>query len=328
MPFFSRSGRSAAGGDTLRLFFATDIHGSDLCFRKFLNAAKFYNASVLILGGDITGKSIVPIEQSAKGWRTRYGERDYKCETERELREVEQMIRDKGQYSYVAERDEITRLNDESYRETVFVRLAVESMERWMCLADDRLRGGGVQCYVTPGNDDFWEIDATIKASETVQFVEGRSVTLDDKHVMVTTGYSNITPWHSPRELEEPELEARLEAMGISVRDPANVLAGIHAPPHGTTLDLAPEIGPDLRPKVGLGGAHAVHVGSPAVRSWIERRQPLCALHGHVHESKGAEMLGQTLCINPGSQYYDGTLMGALVELGDKTVARHQLVSG
>ena len=46
-----------------RICFVTDVHGSERCFRKFLNTAKFYDAQYLILGGDITGKTLVPIER-------------------------------------------------------------------------------------------------------------------------------------------------------------------------------------------------------------------------------------------------------------------------
>ena len=73
---------------------------------------------------------------------------------------------------------------------------------------------------MTPGNDDFWEIDEPLLQAERVQFVEGRRVRLDDHHEMITTGYSNITPWRSPRELPEPELAERIQAMFAGVEDP------------------------------------------------------------------------------------------------------------
>ena len=45
----------------LRIYFATDLHGSEVCFRKFLAAARVYEADVIILGGDFAGKAIVPV---------------------------------------------------------------------------------------------------------------------------------------------------------------------------------------------------------------------------------------------------------------------------
>ena len=50
-----------AGAATLDLYYASDVHGSDQCWRKFLGAGRFYGVSALIMGGDLTGKAIVPI---------------------------------------------------------------------------------------------------------------------------------------------------------------------------------------------------------------------------------------------------------------------------
>ena len=172
MRLFGTRGRVAEKADVL-LFFATDLHGSDLCFRKFLNAGKFYNATHLIIGGDITGKSLVPVLRSAKGWSARLGDRDHRCVTERELEDLQQAIRDSGQYPVVGDQEELRALENEAHRAEVFTRSVVESMARWMSLADERLQGTGIQCFVTPGNDDFWEVDAVIQASQTVQFAEG-----------------------------------------------------------------------------------------------------------------------------------------------------------
>jgi len=326
--FGSRKGGGTASKRQTLVFFATDLHGSDVCFRKFLNAGKFYSATHLIVGGDITGKTLVPILHAGGQWVTKLGDREYRCSTQRELDGVQQMIRDHGQYPLVGEQDELQALADEPTRARVFAQAVVEGMTRWMELADSRLRGSGIQCYVTPGNDDFWEIDPVIQASETVQMVESQCVSLDDKHEMVTTGFSNVTPWHTEREETEDKLEKRLEHLWSQVSDPSNVVAVIHVPPIGTALDVAPELGPDLEMKMSAGGPRMTHVGSTAVRSWIEAHQPLCGLHGHVHESRAAESIGRTLCLNPGSEYGAGVLDGALVVLGDGCIESHQFVSG
>jgi Icc-related predicted phosphoesterase len=322
--------RDGAANDPRRtlIFFATDIHGSDVCFKKFINAGKFYGASHLIVGGDITGKSLVPIRERSNGWFARFGDRDYSCSTEDELAELVQAIRDVGQYPYVGADDEIDALADEEFRTKAFTRAVVEGMQRWMDLADERLEGTGIQCYITPGNDDFWEIDPVIQASQAVQYVEGQRVRINERHEMVTTGYSNVTPWKTEREVSEGELAARLDKMWASVEDPSNTLAVIHVPPVGTALDVAPELGPELNLKMGSGGLTMTHVGSTAVRSWIEEKQPLCGLFGHVHEAKAAETLGRTVCLNPGSEYTSGVLAGALVAVGDGRVLSYQFVSG
>ena len=51
----------------MRIFYASDIHGSDRCWRKFLNSAGFYSADALVLGADLTGKAIVPLVEGADG---------------------------------------------------------------------------------------------------------------------------------------------------------------------------------------------------------------------------------------------------------------------
>jgi uncharacterized protein len=329
MGLFSRGrGDRSRSSQGLRLFFATDVHGSDRCFRKFLNAGKFYDVQHLILGGDITGKVLIPIVRTPRGWSVHYADHEYIDIGDGERIELEKRIRDNGHYPVTGERDELEALADEGYREEVFTRTVVDNISRWVDMAEERLRGTGIRCYITPGNDDFPEIDAPLQGSDVVEFVEGRCVRIGDGHEMITTGYSNITPWDSPRELDEPELRARIEAMFAEVVDPPNLLAVLHPPPYGTDLDKAPELDEGLRVQMEGNEPRLASVGSKAVRAFIEERQPLIGLHGHVHESKAAERLGATLCLNPGSEYTLGTLCGALVVLGDRTVVSHQFIVG
>jgi uncharacterized protein len=326
---FTRRQRTESRGSTdLRLFFATDVHGSERCFRKFLNAGKFYGVEHLILGGDITGKVLIPIVRTPRGWSAHYSDHEYIDIGNGERIDLEKRIRDNGQYPIVGERDELEALEDEAHRETVFTHAVVESITRWVELAEERLRGSGIRCYITPGNDDFPEIDAPLKGSDVVEFVEGRCLRISDNHEMITTGFSNITPWDSPRELDEPQLRACIDAMFAEVADPPNLLAVLHPPPFGTDLDKAPELTVDLVVRMQGNEPKLTSVGSTAVRSFIEERQPLVGLHGHVHESKAAAYLGSTLCLNPGSEYTQGTLCGALVSLGDRSIVSHQFVVG
>jgi Icc-related predicted phosphoesterase len=321
-------GRESSRVPGTRLFFATDVHGSDRCFRKFINAGRFYDVDHIILGGDITGKSLVPIERTARGHRAQFLDHRYEDLDARGLAEVEQLIRDHGQYPIVGERDELEALHDEEYRERAFRAAAVAGIARWVAFAEQRLRGSGIRCFVTPGNDDFHEIDAPLQGSDVVEFVEGRLVSLDERHAMITTGYSNRTPWDTPRELDEDALADRIDAMAEGVSDATNLVAVLHAPPRDSELDQAPEIDRDFRVQMEGGSPRLMSVGSSAVRSFVERVQPLIGLHGHVHESKGSQRIGRTLCINPGSEYTEGTLCGALVTLGDGEVLAHQLVVG
>ena len=311
-----------------RLCFVTDVHGSERCFKKFLNAGKFYDVQYLILGGDITGKTLVPIERSRGGWWARYNDHEYVDLTERERDELAQRIRDNGQYPVVGDRDELLALFAEDRREQTFREVVVASMRRWMELADERLAGSGIRCFVNPGNDDFWEIDDVLRTARSVEFVEGRCVRLGDKYELITTGYSNITPWHSPREEEEDQLARRIDAMFAEVEDPANLVAVLHCPPRGTELDQAPVVDSELRVKMSGGDVRMGPVGSTAVSDFIREHQPLLGLHGHVHESKAAQRLGRTLCLNPGSEYTAGILNCAIVTLYDEAEPEYQFTSG
>ena len=228
MGVFNRTRR--AGSATARIFFATDVHGSDVCFRKFLNAGRFYDVQYLLLGGDITGKAIVPIERRPGGWTVSFLDDTFHDLTESEVAAVEKRVCDAGFYPMRGERDELLALEDEEHRERMFTDLIVQRIQDWVTLAEDRLRGTGIRCFVTPGNDDFFEIDAALAGSDVVEFVEGRCVQLDDGHEMITTGYSNLTPWNSPRELDEEALGERIDAMYANVRDPENLVAVLHRP--------------------------------------------------------------------------------------------------
>jgi uncharacterized protein len=311
----------------MRIFFATDIHGSERCFRKFLNAGKFYNADHLVLGGDITGKVLVPIIREPGGFRCDYNDRTYVDLTESERADLERLIRDNGQYPIVGEYDELKALTDETERERAFRRVVLDSIAHWVELAEDRLRGSGVRCFITPGNDDYTEVDDALQGSDVVEYVEGRCVALDDDHEMITTGYSNITPWRSPRELTEEELQRYVERMASSVAEPAHMIAVLHPPPFGTELDKAPEIDEEFRVQMEGGQPKMTSVGSTAVRAVLEEYQPLLGLHGHVHESRAAQRLGRTTCINPGSEYTTGTLLCAIVSVRGERVD-YQFVAG
>jgi Icc-related predicted phosphoesterase len=316
-----------ASQPALRIFFATDIHGSELCLRKFLNAGKFYGVNHLILGGDITGKVLVPIIRNGHGYRAEYNDRSYTELTETERAGLEQLIRDNGQYPVVGEHDELAALADPKVRADAFRRVVLESIARWIALAEQRLAGAGIRCFITPGNDDYTEVDEALKGSDVVEYVEGRCVTLESGHEMITTGYSNLTPWRSPREMDEAELQAYIERMADEVADRSRMIAVLHAPPYGTELDKAPEIDEHFRVQMDGGSPRLASVGSHAVRTVLDEYQPLLSLHGHVHESRAAQRLGRTTSINPGSEYGNGTLLCAIVNVTDERVD-FQFVAG
>ncbi|HVB75083.1 MAG TPA: hypothetical protein VNE38_16155 [Ktedonobacteraceae bacterium] len=313
------------------IFFASDIHGSERCFIKFINAAKFFKANVLILGGDITGKALVPIvrKTSASTYTAKFLGQDATLESEEDIAAFERQVRHGGAYPFRTTQDELVAMEaDRALVDTLFTRLMVESVQRWCEIADERLRGSGVRCYIDAGNDDEPEIVETLKQASYVEMPEGNVVLIDDEHEMVSSGFANTTPWHAPRDITEEELAAFIDAMASRLRAPERAVFNIHVPPFASGLDIAPLLTDDLKPVVTGGEIATGPVGSKAVRAAIERYQPLVSLHGHIHESRAVNKIGRTTSINPGSEYGDGNLRGALVNLKGNRLLSYQLVNG
>ena len=312
-----------------KVFFATDIHGSETCWRKFLNSGKHYEANIMILGGDMTGKALVPIvEEGPNRWHATLLENRRVFESEDEVKEFEDSVKRRGYYPFRTDPDEMSELeSDEDLRNELFYKEMVGTIERWMQMADERLEGTDIECFVSPGNDDQFEVDEIIASAKRVRLAEGKVVEFGDFQ-MVSTGWSNRTPWDTYREEDEEDLAKRLKKMTSQVTaPPERTIYNFHCPPYGSGLDDAPEIDENMRPK--HGGRSIVPVGSTAVRDAIKEGQPALALHGHIHEAKGNTRIGRTLCINPGSSYEQGQLLGAVVNLdGGKKVKRFVLTSG
>ena len=312
----------------MRIFFATDVHGSEVCWRKFLNAGAFHKADVLIMGGDMTGKAMVPIVHGAGGWEVTLQEQRHQLATEDELQAMEKRISDRGYYPVRLEPDELEAWSaDESLVDARFKNEMLRNVERWMALADERLEGKGIRCIVSPANDDMFEIDPIIAAARLVELGEANTIALDGIS-LVSTGWANPTPWKTFRELPEDELRARIDGLVAEVPDPRRSIFNFHAPPYGSNLDSAPKLDADL--KYVAGGQALVPVGSHAVRDAISAYGPMLSLHGHIHEGRGAVKIGRTLAVNPGSTYEDGVLQAAIVDLDVKKgeVKRYLLING
>jgi uncharacterized protein len=313
----------------VRLFYTTDVHGSDRCFTKFVNAGRFYSADALLLGGDITGKAIVPMRRENGGFTARFIGRDVHAAAGEEADALEKKIANLGYYAYRCDPDEAAALaGDPQARGALFIRLIVERVARWAALAEERLAPAGIPIFINAGNDDPPEVDAVLAESGYVEFLEGRVVELPDGTEVASCGYANRTPWNCPRDTDEDDLKRRLEAVASQVRSPETAIFNFHCPPHGTGIDQGPRLSEDMRMQTGAGGIEMQPVGSTACRETIERYQPLLGLHGHLHESRGTFELGRTLCINPGSEYSEGVLRGALIELRDGRIRNHQLTTG
>lgn len=314
---------------TLTLYYASDIHGSDVLWRKFVNAGRFYGADVLVMGGDIAGKAVVPVVRRNGGFVARQvtGDREL---TEDELPAVEERIRDMGFYPYRTTEEEVDRVHgDPAALEQVFRDAMSRSLEQWLRFAEERLAGTTTRLYVMLGNDDLPELAEVIAKSAAAEDPEDRVIDLGEGISLISNGWANPTPWASPREQPEAELEQRLEALIGHAPDTSRAVFNLHVPPAGTSIDQAPRLDENLKPIVRGGAVQMGPAGSTAVRSVIERHQPLVALHGHIHEARGVVKLGRTVCINPGSEYGEGVLHGALVSLDRKKGLRaYQLTSG
>ena len=309
-----------------KIFFATDLHGSEVCWKKFLNSARFYDANVLICGGDMTGKAIVPIVSENGHYSYALGGEQQAIPAE-QVSEVEANIRRKGYYPLQMTVERLQELDqDPAKRAACFQEVMLDGVDRWMKMAAEKLRGTGIRCFVCPGNDDEMEVDDVVRRAELVELGEGRMVDIEG-FSMISTGWSNPTPWKTHREDSEEKLRERIEVMATQIPDPSRAIFNLHCPPYQSGLDEAPAIDADL--KLLHGGRALRPVGSTAVREAIEKHQPLLSLHGHIHESKGAIKIGKTLAINPGSAYEEGMLMGAIIQLdAKKGIKSYQLVNG
>ena len=312
-----------------RVYFATDVHGSEVCWRKFINSAKHYEADVLILGGDMTGKAVIPIiDEGSERYYFHMQDIRHDFQGADELATKLRFIRDHGYYPGVmtaVERDEYTA--DPDKLDELFHELMRETVRDWVVWADERLKGSGLQCIVCPGNDDRLDIDEILATSTQIQVGEGNIVDLPDGYQLASSGYTNLTPWDTAREEDEDKLKARI--MGVveqATVSPERLVMGLHAPPYDTQLDVAPKIDWDT---LTVQGQDSAHVGSTAVKEVIEQVQPILSLHGHIHESRAAIRIGRTLAVNPGSSYTEGTLSGCLIDLdGKKKIKNYRLTSG
>jgi Icc-related predicted phosphoesterase len=329
MPLFRKGPRGT------RIFYATDVHGSERTWKKFLNAAKFYDADILVMGGDVMGKLAIPIIREAGGsFRATIHGRVERVNSEAEVAGLRQRIGDLGFYDVVMDEDEYRATQaDPAAVERLFVRLATERLEHWIDLAETRLAGTGVKVYATGGNDDLTEVMATLDRPDAQAFVacEDRAVAIDDNHVMVSMPYVNPTPWNTPREAPEEELAEKIDRVAGTFDNHRQVIFNFHAPPKDSTLDTCAMLDPTTDPpsQIVRGGQPVLYgAGSTAIREAIERYQPLLGLHGHIHESQAAARIGRTLAINPGSEYGEGILRGCLITLTDGNVQGFQMTAG
>jgi uncharacterized protein len=312
-----------------RVYFATDLHGSEKCFRKFLNGGTAYKADVMVLGGDIGGKAVQVVVDRGHTYSCTFRGKDYVLEDGAELRALEQMISDHGYYPVRMQPGELEACIQDGSIDEVLIRLMTERLERWLTLADQRLRPQGLDIFWMLGNDDPPQLAALFHNASWGHDAEGSVYELDEGgHQLASFGFSNLTPWESYREMTEDDLLTALTHRCEKLDDPSKAVFNFHVPPYGTGLDEAPVLDSELRVQTAVGQVKMAAVGSTAVREIIERWQPMASLHGHVHESAGFRRIGRTIALNPGSDYGTGALNGVLITLERDKVKAHQFVRG
>lgn len=252
-----------------RLLFATDPHGNDSAYDALLARAGDLDVQTLVLGGDL-----LPMAHGG----------------------------------------------DRLAAQLRFVR---EWLPAWLA----RARAQGARVFAVMGNDDWACCAPHLERLDGLTLLHGRAAPLDEGRWIAGYPCVPVTPfsmsdwdrldtpgWRPPRPpknvvlsevvgdggrvraatLEEvaarPTIEEDLEALA-GRSDPARTVYVVHTPPWGTPLDVM------------HGGAH---IGSRALRAFVDRRQPPLTLHGHVHESPHLtgridDRVGRTLVVNPGA---------------------------
>ncbi len=331
MPFFSKKDHKKA----TRLYFATDLHGSERTYRKFINAGKFYDADILVMGGDITGKLLIPIIKEANGhYRATLQGRVEHLATQKELDDLIARLGILGFYHRVMDEAEFQALSaNENAVNELFHEVARKRLSDWVDLAEERLAGTGKKCFVTGGNDDSPEVLTAINRENTHSFFacEGEVAHVDGDHTMISVGYSTPTPWKTPREITDEKLGEIIEEMAAKVPDFNRAIFNFHDPPVDSSLDTCPMLDWDKDPPEPIiqGGQTVMYgAGSKSVREAIEKYKPMLGLHGHIHESQSVAKIGRTTCINPGSDYGEGILRGCLVTFAEGEVQGYQMTSG
>jgi Icc-related predicted phosphoesterase len=315
-----------------RIYIASDLHAAEKAWRKYINAIKanVYKADVALLAGDLTGKAIVPIIERDGAYETELLGVHRRAKNGEELAVLERDIADIGFYSFVTSDTEAERLaGDEHARDQLLERLMIERVHAWMTLATERLADSSTPLYLIPGNDDEFTIDEALNTPGYGPVnSDGKVLDIPGDLQLLSSGWSNNTPWATPREETEEQLFTRLDALAQQVRDPRRAIFMIHVPPHDSGLDEAPLLDENLRPTISAGDVLRGPVGSTAVRQIIEKYQPVLSVHGHIHESGGERRIGDTLAINPGSEANHGILRGYLIDIGKKGVELAQRVEG
>ena len=305
----------------MRILFVSDLHGSTLVLEKAVEAAHAFSADTLLVGGDVSGKRLVPIlDRGSSTWTVcePYKQKDdsgkstdvstLETVASDELSLYLSRLEAKGYYWHKVTEEELISLNESPARsEDIFQEKIYERLCSWADYVSANLPKAS-SCYWTGGNDDDGGMLSRLGAKDLgrFQYAEGAVVPLRE-YELLSIGYSNPTPFYTSRELPEPALLAKLESLVRLAQTSDRLILNVHVPPYNCGhLDLC--LDPD-------NPTESIHVGSTAVRNFIENTQPIADFVGHVHEGKGTSRIGRTYVFNPGSEYNAGVLHGVVVDV-------------
>jgi Icc-related predicted phosphoesterase len=175
---------------TTRILFATDMHGSEGVWRKFLNASSMLKVNFAICGGDLTGKMIVPVVEQEGKFAYYFMGKNHVVEKP-ELDATFKTIRGIGYYPYQTnekEYDEMTQ--DPKKVDAVFHEVMLSTLKNWLDLIPQKVPKE-TKVVVCPGNDDRPDVDNLVNGHGSVVNGEGKIIQIDETHEMMKTSLRN-----------------------------------------------------------------------------------------------------------------------------------------
>ena len=312
-----------------RILYGSDFHGSEAVFRKFLSSGFQYKVNALMVGGDVTGKAMIPVIHQGAGRyeATLFGEEKTSSSPD-ELEKLMKSIGNVGFYPIVLEQDEAQELeNDPEKMGVRFEKEMCDRVREWMKLAEEKLVPQHITLYFMPGNDDLQSIDKVVDEFKNICNPDMKHFEMEDGYEVVGLSNANLTPWLCARDVDEQALTRKLDELAAMIQKPERTIAILHVPPFASGLDTCPDLDKNLKIITEGGQVVMKSAGSPAVKSFIEKVQPMLSLHGHIHESPGHFHNGRTLMINAGSEYAEGIMKAAIINLENGKVKGHLLIS-
>ena len=273
----------------------------------------------------MTGKAVVPIVKQNDGTCTsNFLGRNWVLKKASEVEAQKKLIVDAGMYLFEGTPEDLEELRGKRDRvDSIFREKVIERIGEWIRIAEVNLKPKNQRIIVAPGNDDAPYVDEALRESDVIVNAEGRVIDVHN-HEMLSSGWSNRTPWHTPRECSEDELKEKIEAMTNQITNMGKCIFNLHVPPFGSGLDVAPKLKEDME----VDPRETQEVGSTAVLDAIKKYQPVLGLHGHIHEVTGKRQIGRTVCVNPGSHYSEGILNGVVVALDGEKMKSTMFTAG